>query len=129
MAELLKFGNWREKHAPVKSKWDFDLALQEAPEPKLPEGVANITYTGPPTDGHTYIAKIDMTVEQWQDIKGIGPKLAERLVENGPYGSVAEVEKVKGISKKIVDQILAVPLTSAAYASSGDVPVVEDSSS
>lgn len=43
--------------------------------------------------------------EDWCILNGVGPKLASRLVEAGPYDSIEDVKSVKGISKKVIEQI------------------------
>jgi predicted flap endonuclease-1-like 5' DNA nuclease len=43
--------------------------------------------------------------EDWLKIKGIGPKLAKKLVENGPYMSIEEIGKVKGVRKTVLENI------------------------
>ena len=41
----------------------------------------------------------DLNIVDWMKVPGIGKTLATRLVENGPYESVDDVLKVKGVSK------------------------------
>jgi competence protein ComEA len=40
-------------------------------------------------------------------LPGIGPVIARRLVEGRPYRSVEELERVKGIGKKRLEEIRA----------------------
>lgn len=49
--------------------------------------------------------EIDLLAEDWQTIKGIGPKLAQRLEENGPYKNMDAVGQEKGVSPKILERI------------------------
>jgi hypothetical protein len=48
---------------------------------------------------------ISLTEQDWSEIKGIGPKLAKKLVENGPYANVEEIGKVKGVGKAVLENI------------------------
>ncbi len=49
------------------------------------------------------------TSEQLSEIKGIGPSLAERIIEfrnqNGPFNAIDELLMVKGIGPKLLDKI------------------------
>jgi competence protein ComEA len=38
-------------------------------------------------------------------LPGIGPVIARRIIEGRPYGSVEELEPVKGIGKKRLEEI------------------------
>jgi len=65
-----------------------------------------------PDDTARNDARIDInkaTVEQFASIKGVGPVLAQRIVEfrdaNGPFGSVDDLLKVKGIGEKLLDKV------------------------
>ena len=48
---------------------------------------------------------INYAVEEWSEIKGIGPTLANRLFEQGPYFDIEEVRNVKGIKPKLFESI------------------------
>ncbi|MDA0766197.1 MAG: helix-hairpin-helix domain-containing protein [Verrucomicrobia bacterium] len=39
------------------------------------------------------------TMEELQELKGIGPKLAEAIIDGRPYAKVTEITRVKGIGK------------------------------
>jgi competence protein ComEA len=47
------------------------------------------------------------TVEQLQQVKGIGPKTAEKIVtyreENGKFASLDELQNIRGIGAKSLD--------------------------
>lgn len=47
---------------------------------------------------------IELTEGEWLEIKGIGPKLAKRLVESGPL-YFDEIEQMKGIRQSVVENI------------------------
>lgn len=51
------------------------------------------------------VPSYNLTEDGWCEIKGIGPKLAKRLVENGPYSCIEDVAKVKGIKQGVLDCI------------------------
>lgn len=50
-----------------------------------------------------------MGLNDWQDIKGIGPALAQRIVadrqKNGDFGTVANLTRVSGIGEKTVQSM------------------------
>jgi competence protein ComEA len=65
---------------------------------------------GEKNDGDT--APVDLnsaTREQLMQIKGIGPSLADRIVEfrkeNGPYRRVEDILKVRGIGEKSLSKL------------------------
>ena len=43
--------------------------------------------------------------DKLQRVNGIGPALADRIIEGRPYKSVDELVKVKGISKRSLEKI------------------------
>ena len=45
------------------------------------------------------------TEKELQSIKGIGPVLAARIIAGRPYKSVDDLQKVKGIGQKILEEI------------------------
>lgn len=56
--------------------------------------------------GHTEPPSINWTEDNWKKIKGIGPKLAKKLVENGPYkGIYGRLEGL--VSKPVFKRIKA----------------------
>lgn len=48
---------------------------------------------------------ISYSEEEWKEVKGVGPTLAQRLCENGPFSNIEDVKKVKGIKPKIFENI------------------------
>lgn len=44
---------------------------------------------------------INYKIEEWSEVKGIGEVLAKRLVENGPYEKIEDVQEISGIKPKI----------------------------
>ena len=107
------------------------------PEPVAPSGVRSVGGEGeqtviepeapPPNPEHTVTAllavptagqsqrtqgKLDLnraTAEQLQRLPGIGPVLAQRVIEqrttHGPFHTVDDLRDVKGIGKKRMDQL------------------------
>jgi len=49
---------------------------------------------------------VDLSLDQWKSIKGVGPTLAKRLVESGPYHNIDDVKQVKGISGRTFERIV-----------------------
>lgn len=47
---------------------------------------------------------IELTESEWLEIKGIGPKLAKKLVESGPL-YLDEIEQMKGIRQSVIENI------------------------
>jgi predicted flap endonuclease-1-like 5' DNA nuclease len=47
---------------------------------------------------------IELTEQEWLEIKGIGPKLAKRLVESSPI-HFENIEQVKGIKTSVLENI------------------------
>ena len=52
------------------------------------------------------IAKVNTaTVAEVEILPGIGPVIARRIIEGRPYRSVEELDRVKGIGKRRLEQI------------------------
>jgi predicted flap endonuclease-1-like 5' DNA nuclease len=86
---LKTYNEWRQEQAPT--------FLEEAEEFRKwveDEGVAIEDDS----------EKIELTEEEWLEVKGIGPKLAKRLVENGPL-PLEEIENIKGIRSNVLSNI------------------------
>jgi len=47
----------------------------------------------------------DITEPEWLDVPGIGPTLAKRIVESGPYDNIDEVANVKGIRPSVFEAL------------------------
>jgi competence protein ComEA len=45
------------------------------------------------------------TQEELEALPGIGPVIARRIIEGRPYRSADDLERVKGIGKKRLDEI------------------------
>ncbi|HXI02910.1 MAG TPA: helix-hairpin-helix domain-containing protein [Candidatus Saccharimonadales bacterium] len=72
-------------------------------------GASGVAAAGQAHDGA--VAKIDInhaTAEELQQLPGVGPSLAQRIVDfrekNGPFGSVDELLKVRGIGEKSLER-------------------------
>src|SRR4051794_3431627 len=58
------------------------------------------------TSTSTKAAKVDVNnadVTTLQTLPGVGPAIAQKIVDNRPYKSYADLEKVSGLSKAKVD--------------------------
>jgi len=49
-------------------------------------------------------SSIELTEEEWLEIKGIGPKLAKRFVESGPL-DLEEIGQMKGVRQAVIENI------------------------
>jgi len=76
MIELTDFNQWRTEHFP-------DQQLRVVPDPSNPP------------------AFYEWDESQWTEVPGIGPKLAKRIVDAGPFTTIEDVKQVKGISEKV----------------------------
>jgi hypothetical protein len=56
-------------------------------------------------------------------LPGIGPVIARRIIEGRPYGSVEELDRIKGIGRKRLEEIRAV--VTADHPAPGTVPRAE----
>jgi len=113
---LQSFEEWVNQNRP--DGWNFDKVLEIDEEPTDTIVMENS-------------GEINLTVDQWKSVKGIGPTLAQRLVENGPYQNLDAIKEVKGISKQTLERIAeAVTVSSAsssAASSDDEVPEAESS--
>ncbi len=86
MDRLPDFMVWREANQPTSNPpvWE-DKSKDSEPQPE-PEPSPSFNFN-------------ELNIVDWMKVPGIGKTLATRLVENGPYESVDDVLKVKGVSK------------------------------
>lgn len=97
-----------------------EVAPPLAPTTRSPEVVAPAGARKPAQDGKTVSAaprakaeaKLDLnraTLEQFQQLPGIGPALARRLIDHrhasGQFRSVEDLRKVKGIGPKRIERL------------------------
>jgi competence protein ComEA len=90
-------------------------AVRESPDrqpvsqPSAPVPSIRLTPTPPAIDSFGLVDINSATAAELDELPRIGPVLAERIVtyreENGPYGSVEELESVDGISTNTVDDL------------------------
>ncbi len=71
--------------------------------------------SSPSPDSLSYCSagKLDInsaTIQQLASLPGIGPKMARRIIqwreENGPFQTVADLKKVKGVGDKILSRLI-----------------------
>ncbi len=77
MSNLTRFQDWRNK--------DSNSELEVKQEQKC-----NIN---------------DWEIEKWKSVPGIGEKLAIKIMEAAPHSSVEDLIKIKGVSKRIVENV------------------------
>ena len=96
----------------VEEEGRHTVMQPEAPRPAPQRGVT--LRSAIPTAGHSQRTqgKLDLnraTAEQLQLLPGIGPVLAQRVIEqratHGPFHTVDDLKDVKGIGKKRMDQL------------------------
>ncbi len=65
-------------------------------------------------DGLWWGSKLDLntaTVEELQVVRGVGPRLAARIIDhrekNGPFARFEDVEDVKGVGPKLASKLAA----------------------
>src|SRR4051812_21595040 len=91
MTKLRNFKEWANHNSYVIKRQN----VMENAEP----------HTETPVVDMTPIAISEWTVNDWRKVNGIGPTLAMRLSQNGPYNTIEDIRRVKGISEKIVENL------------------------
>ena len=88
--------------------------VRKGKRPKKPKSATHIVDRSesvePPPQAVPSIIDIDIaTAEEIETLRGIGPALAKRIVANrdslGPFGSIDELTRVKGIGKRLAARI------------------------
>jgi predicted nucleic acid-binding Zn-ribbon protein len=64
--------------------------------------------------------------DELTDLPGIGPVLADRLVEARPYDSLEAVQTVKGISAKFIERLIDIPESQPDPVPVPEVPAVDE---
>jgi competence protein ComEA len=82
--------------------WAINAPLAQAQEKKTP---AQAQTPAPGKKSPVDVNSADLRA--LETLPGIGPVLAERIIEGRPYKTVADLEKVKGLSKAKLDAIRA----------------------
>lgn len=114
----------RQVHGPFRSLTDLDavpgigpaMLANLAPHLALPAGAAPAAASAPRAQSAAAIPaapeRIDLniaTAAELQALPGIGPALAERIVqwraENGPFRDVADLDSVRGIGPRLVERV------------------------
>ena len=65
------------------------------------------------------------SIKQLDEITGVGPVLAQRIIDGRPYSSVDDLLKVKGIGEKTLQKIKDQGLAFVTVTATSDVAVVE----
>ena len=69
----------------------------------------NFYPAAPPVESYTKTDINKATVQQLQDLPGIGPVLSQRIIDfrqqNGPFKRLEELQSVKGISVRLYQKI------------------------
>jgi DNA uptake protein ComE-like DNA-binding protein len=93
MTELQSFDVWaQDNYNPLRP----DFLNPPQVEPTTGEGEST---QEPSLDFNTW------TVDEWVKVPGVGEKLAQRIIEGGPFNSVGDIGNVKGISERVLDGV------------------------
>lgn len=94
----------------VASIWP-KLTVQYAPtEVKTPtaQGQVEVSTALQPGPGRPEVARVNLNTASQAEIEslpGIGPALAQRIVEGRPYSSLEDLDRVKGIGPKLLERL------------------------
>lgn len=85
-----------------------EAPLPQAPVP-VPESTPGGTFSSPATSGDSLVRINHADSSALQTLPGIGPALADRIIEhrniNGPFASLGQLKEVKGIGDKLIEKI------------------------
>ena len=85
-----------------------EAALPQVPVPE-PESTTGGTFSSPATSGDSLVRVNQADSSSLQTLPGIGPALANRIIEyrniNGPFTSLQQLKEVKGIGDKLIEKI------------------------
>lgn len=97
---LQSFKEWaKDNYQPQRDKVIIEEVKPDIVEQK------EVTEVEEKEEEDNYLNFNEWKTDDWTKVAGIGPKLAQRLVESGPYDSVNDVKEVKGISEKVFKEI------------------------
>lgn len=95
-------------HMPAEGEAPLPQAPAAAPTPAS-ESAAGATGSVPTTSGDSLVRINHADRSSLQILPGIGPALADRIIEhrktNGPFASLEQLKEVKGIGDKLIEKI------------------------
>lgn len=59
-----------------------------------------------PTDDPTTVRINEATIEDLRSVKGIGPKIAEKIKKNGPYKELTDLSKQAEITDNLANRVI-----------------------
>lgn len=94
---LKRFWDWRNK---TESKHNDQVVVEQEQKCEI------ITNTCFASNARAETSPLNcLTLEQLKSVSGIGEKLATKIIESRPYNNVEDLIKIKGVSKRIVENI------------------------
>ena len=103
MLDLLNFNDWADAHPDIVKPHHLSFVEERAVEP-VSENVQP-----EPSDDEAPQEQLpvnEWTVTDWKKVPGVGVVLAMRIVENGPYESLDDLRRVKGVSDKVINGVV-----------------------